>query len=218
MPQLGKMWRHVIISTRRSWLHGEPRGFRSRKHRIHSSGDYKNPPPAGERAGLLRYHRGQCRGPAVRIPKPLRAELGALLVCAVLAAGHRLLVLSVSRKHAHLLLELPRDRATVRAVVGTFKCLRTPRLRRAMPGSVWGEGGKYKPVRDRPHLRSAFRYIRDDQGPGAWTWTFRDPVPSDPRRRKRERTGKRPKTALDPAVRPPRSERTAAREEPRRPQ
>jgi hypothetical protein len=46
------MWRHVIISTRRSWLHGDAREFRSRRHRIHSLGDYRNIPPAGEHAGL----------------------------------------------------------------------------------------------------------------------------------------------------------------------
>jgi hypothetical protein len=26
-------------------------------------------------------------------------------------------------------------------------------------------------------MRSAFIYIRDKQGPGAWVWTFRDPPP-----------------------------------------
>src|SRR5262249_17500638 len=52
MPAEGKLWRHVIISTLNSWLPGDPRGFRAVNHKIHSSGDYKNPPP-GEHAGLL---------------------------------------------------------------------------------------------------------------------------------------------------------------------
>ncbi|HSZ58001.1 MAG TPA: hypothetical protein VK797_20225 [Tepidisphaeraceae bacterium] len=35
MPAPGKKWRHVIINTRSSWLHGDERGFRNRGHRIH---------------------------------------------------------------------------------------------------------------------------------------------------------------------------------------
>ncbi len=54
MPTPGKCWWHNILSTHGSWLPGNPRGFRSRNHRIHSSGDYKNPPPLGEHAGLHR--------------------------------------------------------------------------------------------------------------------------------------------------------------------
>ena len=49
-------WRHVVIGTLRSWNFGDERGFRSRGHRIHSSGDYKNPPPRGEHAKLNEWH------------------------------------------------------------------------------------------------------------------------------------------------------------------
>ncbi len=49
-------WRHIVIGTLRSWLHGDERGFRSRRHRVHSSGDDNDPPPPGEHAGLHRYH------------------------------------------------------------------------------------------------------------------------------------------------------------------
>ncbi|HEX3314753.1 MAG TPA: hypothetical protein VHR72_07680 [Gemmataceae bacterium] len=42
------------LSTYGSWLPGNPRGFRSRKHRIHSSGDYKNPWLMGIEKGELR--------------------------------------------------------------------------------------------------------------------------------------------------------------------
>ena len=48
MPRPNKCWWHVTLSTYGSWLPGDQRGFRSRKHKIHSSGDYKNPPPASE--------------------------------------------------------------------------------------------------------------------------------------------------------------------------
>src|SRR4051812_20633218 len=128
MPHVGKMWRHVIISTRRSWLHGDKRGFRSRRHRLHSSGDYKNPPPAAEHAGLLAYHEKRAKTPRVKIPKRLRAEVGAVLLHTLLNLGHRVLALSVCGKHAHALVELPRLRRDAKAVVGTCKCARSPAL------------------------------------------------------------------------------------------
>jgi hypothetical protein len=175
MPRPGTMWRHVIISTRRSWLHGDPRGFRSRGHRIHSSGDYKDPPPPGEHEGLLKYQQKRARGPVVKIPKQLRREVGL----ALLLAGYRVLVIAVTRKHAHVLEELPQPRRRVVQVVGTWKAARTSAVRKTLPGSIWGEGGKFKPVRNREHLRRAFKYIRDDQGAGAWVWTYRDGVPQE---------------------------------------
>jgi hypothetical protein len=55
MPLPPWTWRHIILNTKNTWLHGDDRGFRDRKHRIHSSGDYKNPPPEGEHPGLHRY-------------------------------------------------------------------------------------------------------------------------------------------------------------------
>jgi hypothetical protein len=173
------MWRHVIISTRRSWLHGDGRGFRTRDHRIHSSGDYRNPPPPAEHAGLEEYHLCRAKGPAVKIPRPLRGEVGMALLCATRVAGTRVLVIAVGQKHAHALVRLPRSRTRAKRVVGKWKTTRTPALRKALPGTIWGQGGKYKPVKTRHHLRAAFKYIRDDQGPGAWVWTYEDAVPDE---------------------------------------
>ena len=50
------LWRHVTLNTKNSWLPGDERGFRNRDHRIHSTGDYKTPPPKQEHAGLRRYN------------------------------------------------------------------------------------------------------------------------------------------------------------------
>ncbi|HZN65536.1 MAG TPA: hypothetical protein VFB66_09555 [Tepidisphaeraceae bacterium] len=174
MPPPGMMWRHVIISTRRSWLHGDARGFRSREHRIHSSGDYRNPPPPGEHAGLLHYHQRRAKGEAIRIPKPLRKEVLRVLLRAIRKSGHRVLVIAVKAKHAHALVELPKDRTHVKRIVGKWKCARSKPIRAHLKGSIWAEGGKYKPVRTRSHQLSAYKYIRDDQGPGARVWTCRE--------------------------------------------
>ncbi len=40
-------WFHCIGGTYGSWLPGDRRGFRTRHHREHVEGDYRNPPPVG---------------------------------------------------------------------------------------------------------------------------------------------------------------------------
>ena len=46
-PRRDWHWYHLILSTYGSWLPGDPRGFRTRHHRFHVEGDYKDPPPPG---------------------------------------------------------------------------------------------------------------------------------------------------------------------------
>lgn len=40
-------WYHCMGHTYGTWLPGDPRSFRTRHHREHIVGDYKNPPPPG---------------------------------------------------------------------------------------------------------------------------------------------------------------------------
>jgi hypothetical protein len=40
-------WYHCMGNTFGTWLPGSPKGFRTRHHREHVQGDYKNPPPNG---------------------------------------------------------------------------------------------------------------------------------------------------------------------------
>jgi hypothetical protein len=40
-------WYHCMGSTYGTWLPGDARGFRTRHHREHIEGDYRNPPPKG---------------------------------------------------------------------------------------------------------------------------------------------------------------------------
>src|ERR1700722_10240396 len=113
-------WRHVIINTHSSWLHGNAKGFRSRDHRIHSSGDYKNPPPAGEHEGLLYYHEDRS-SPKVEIPSEIRGIVGAGLIEYVQQEQYDLLALSVSDLHAHFVVDLPESLPLVKEIVGRAK-------------------------------------------------------------------------------------------------
>jgi REP element-mobilizing transposase RayT len=173
MPATGMCWRHVIVSTLNSWNHGDARGFRSRHHRIHSSGDYKNPPPKGEHAGLLKYQKS-ISGEPIDITEELRAIVGQTVVAMLLEMGFRVLAVSVADRHGHVVVELPVNLAEVKRIVGDAKRKSSRSVKRWLPGRLWSAGGTYKMVTDRSHLKNATEYVLYEQGDDAWTWSFKD--------------------------------------------
>ena len=178
MPEPGTAWRHVILSTLSSWLPGDPRGWRSRRHKRHSSGDYRNPPPEGEHAGLHEYSKRISSGP-VTITRNVRAMIGCALVRTLLDDGHRVLCASVGGRHAHVLVELPDNMPLMRKIVGKAKNRSSRAIKKEMPGRVWGAGGTFKRVRDRSHQVEVFHYILDHASQGAWTWSYREGEPGE---------------------------------------
>lgn len=167
------LWRHIIINTLGTWLHGDERGFRSRKHRIHSSGDYRKPPPAGKHQGLHDYHEERARCEAT-IEKSLRATIGRAIIAHLLAHHYRVLAVAVGKVHTHILVELPEGLRVVKAIVGEAKRRSSRAVKHALPGNVWAAGGTFKIAATKGHLGAANNYILYDQGPLAWTWSFRD--------------------------------------------
>ena len=169
MTASGTLWRHAVLHVRGDWLHGDPRGFRSRDHRIHSTGDYQNPPPAEEHAGLRDWHRG--RSETAR-------ELAADLQLAVLQAfleklkqlRHPIDALSVGQRHVHLLALLPTDVAMTKREVGKLKQYASHKVRARLPGSLWAEGGAFKPCWDVEHRANAKGYILNHLSEGAVVW------------------------------------------------
>src|SRR5204862_5246205 len=65
-------WYHVTNHVYGSWLRGDPRGWRSRHHREHVDGDYKNPPPKGKYDALLEYSKSLMKRDPVKINRDLR--------------------------------------------------------------------------------------------------------------------------------------------------
>jgi REP element-mobilizing transposase RayT len=173
MPAQGHCWWHVILSTHASWLPGDPRGFRSRCHRLHSSGHYHNPPPAGEHDRLYRHNFARS-GPAREIPQGLRSRVGQALLKAVETEQYQLLALAVSGYHAHLLIELPTDPASVKRMVGRLKQRSSHAAREAVAGKLWAKGGRPIRIVDQAHHRRTFYYILGHREQGAWVWSFRD--------------------------------------------
>jgi REP element-mobilizing transposase RayT len=171
-------WLHVVVGTYRSWDFGDERGFRSRKHRIHSSGDYKNRPPKSEHEGLREHFRRNAP-PRVEIPERLRKKLGAAFVRKLIALDCQVIAASVAERHGHFLVEMPYDYNKERFLVGKAKNISSYLVRDELPGRVWAAGGRFKLIKDRRHQLNVFTYISKRQERGAWTWTMFQKLPEE---------------------------------------
>ncbi|WP_428936716.1 hypothetical protein [Fontivita pretiosa] len=169
MPAPGRRWWHVMIGTYCAWLPGDSRGFRSKAHRIHSSGDYRNPPPPSEHAGLRQFHQQRHPDP-VQIPYELRGLVAQTIAQVLHELGLRVLIVSVSAKHAHILGELPLNLREFNRVIGICKNRSSRAIRRTIPGRVWARGDMHRLVRNRAHRKQVYLYLRDRQGPQAVAW------------------------------------------------
>lgn len=167
-------WLHIQWSTFGAWRPGDPRGFRNDRHRIHSSGDYKNPPPAGEHAGLLRYARRVMHREPVALEERLRERARDSIVDKAGRVGLDVACLAVARAHVHLLARFQARKAAVVRVVGQLKRHSSHALREAIPGKLWGAGCHIVAVKDRAHQVTAFNYIvRHAVSEGAAVWDRR---------------------------------------------
>lgn len=71
---------HGICHYFGQWISGDDRGFRSANHKIHSSGDYKNPPPPGEHEGLRHWVQSHMSESPVTLEEPEYPVLGSAFI------------------------------------------------------------------------------------------------------------------------------------------
>ena len=156
-----------------TWLPGDPRGWRDKKHRTHVEGDYKNPPPPGYGDELLERSKSLLKHPPVRLSPPQREVAGRAMVDSLRAGGFEPLVLSLDALHYHILARF-RDRR-VRRFVGQAKLNAWYRLRERWDvKEVWQRLCDVTPIEDREHQVRVFHYIQNHKNVGAWIWTFRE--------------------------------------------
>jgi REP element-mobilizing transposase RayT len=164
-------WYHVIWNTLGSWLPGDPRGFRNRDHRIHSSGDYKNPPPKGEHEDLLRYNNKRSR-PVVKLPPNVRERIADAVAEFFKRRDCRVLAIAVGQAHVHVLVEMVDDYDEAKSIVGKCKLIVSGSIRDRIPGSIWSRGADVNPVETREYQVEVFGYISERQEAGSWVWDF----------------------------------------------
>jgi len=169
-----RRWYHVIVTTYGAWLHGDPRGFRTRHHRQHVAGDYKRPPPAGAYLDLERRTRRALKEPAVTIPVRWRPVVGRALLDRLADLSCLVVALAVGGQHVHLLAKMPSGEA--RPLTGAAKRHAWFELRRAAQWRtrLWGQRCKALAIRSREHQLRVYRYIVRHAEEGAWVWKWGD--------------------------------------------
>ena len=164
-------WYHVILTTYGAWLYGDPRGFRTRHHREHIEGDYKNPPPPGTFAHGEQRSRDSLKQPPVVIPPNLRQVVGLAIKERLTGLGALLIAIAVARQHAHILVKMPMRQR--RAWPGVAKRHAWFVLRgHGWKSKLWGKRGKAVPIRDRAHQLNVYHYIERHARQGAWVWLW----------------------------------------------
>lgn len=171
MPTRWSDWVHAIISIRGSWLPGDPRGLRDHGHRIHSSGDYRRPPPAGEHAGLHRFARARARAPLV-LPPALRRVVADALAEKLMAQHGTVRILAIGRVPGHMLLKTGNRDA--KPLIGRAKQFASHRVRHALPGNIWAQGCHVVRIRNRSHYARVVAYIAQHEDDAAADWIHPD--------------------------------------------
>ena len=154
------------------WLPGDKRGWRSRHHKVHVDGDYKNPPPPGVDDGLREHAERVMGQSAVILDTRQRRIAGEALVEMLLKQDVELLALSLDAIHYHLLARF--GGRSARQIVGRAKKHATFVLRDGgHEGPAWGKRSRVLPIQDRDHQVNVFNYIVRHTDKGAWTWRFK---------------------------------------------
>jgi hypothetical protein len=161
-------WYHVVLTTYGNWLPGDSRGFRTRHHRQHVEGDYKNP-PQDDYMGLLAQSAAQMVYPSARISQDYRETVGLALVDRLHRLGGFVLTIAVSNTHIHLLVKLPSQET--RRWIGLAKKHAWFEMRDAgWQAKLWAKRGKIQPIHNRKHQQNCFAYILRHIHEDAWVW------------------------------------------------
>jgi hypothetical protein len=95
-------WFHCMANTYGTWLPGDERGWRSRNHRQHVDGDYKQPPPQND-SRLHRAAQSRMKREPVFLSLAARRTAVQVIATSLCNMGVQTLVASVSRAHLHVL-------------------------------------------------------------------------------------------------------------------
>jgi len=164
-------WYHTQIWLYGHWLPGEARGFRSKDHRVHSSGDYKRRPPVGEHAGLYRHAAGLLKAQPISLAMPQRACVGSLIVRWFEKKRISLAAVSVGGAHAHVLCLLPiGDEDKTVGKVKRYASTESSRRDPTIPPKLFAAKGEPKRVDTWRYFTVSHEYVLDHASEGAWVW------------------------------------------------
>jgi hypothetical protein len=105
------LWFHVVLTAYGAWLPGDPRGFRTRHHREHVEGDYKNPPPPGVYEARHAKSKQLLKFPPMIFPTEHRKTIGMAAKDKIEKLGGQVIAIAVADKHVHFLAKMPWNKA-----------------------------------------------------------------------------------------------------------
>ena len=173
-------WFHCMFNTYGTC--GDPRGFRTRHHREHVDGDYKNPPPNGKYDKLYKQSKRLMNRESVHIASD-RQQFVLDEVCGKLVLlGVQIIAAILDDHHLHLLARFE-DRQP-RRWIGMAK-KHASHMCRGFPdyqaGGLWGKRCECLPIERQSHQRETFFYLLEHHLRGATVWVapeFRVKLPS----------------------------------------
>ena len=164
---------HGICHFHGQWIPGDERGWRSRGQKRHSSGDYHDPPPPNEHAGLRRYVKALMKRPPIVLNLDECGLVGRAFIDRLQDLSSDVYVLACSPTHLHVLCTIIEEdliRQLGRAKQYASLKLTTRR------GQLWGERAKIVHIRDEEHAENVFAYIcHHAVNDHAWLWRWDDP-------------------------------------------
>jgi REP element-mobilizing transposase RayT len=164
-------WYHVMGHTYGTWLPGDPKGFRTRDHRMHVEGDYRNPPPQGKYDGLHEHAKRAMKRDAVFLDWAQRKRALDELVASLQRRHFGIQVFSVDRIHLHGLVRFPdRDPKRWLGIAKKESSHYCKQTGHAPAGGFWATGSKCLPIRDQEHYHKTSGYIADHIHQGAVVW------------------------------------------------
>lgn len=173
-------WYHCMGNTYGTWLPGDPRGFRTRWHREHVEGDYRNPPPTGKYSQRLEDSKNLMSREPVLLSQEQRRRAVVELVKSLEKWKIELRILSVDRVHLHCLARFPDHNP--RHFLGLAKKESSAYMKLdglAPHGGLWGTKCECIPVSNRGHFATVEDYIADHERKGAVLWKKPPPASID---------------------------------------
>jgi hypothetical protein len=169
-------WIHFVETVYGAWLYGDTRGFRTRHHREHVEGDYKNPPPTEKYGPEWQRSIESLKQPPAVLTPAWRPIIGAAVRDRLTDLGAFVLCLAQGGQHLHLLAKLPLG-VDARIWMGLAKKHSAFEAKgKGWQGKLWGKRGKEVRVRDRAHQLNVYGYILDHAKEGAWVWVWKKPT------------------------------------------
>jgi hypothetical protein len=157
--------------TYATWLPGDPRGFRTKRHRAHVDGDYKSPPPRGKYDGLQQYSKSIMKRPPVYLNAKQRLAAVKLFVESMERREIEVVVASIDSIHFHVLARIADRRADFWTGVAkreTSHYMKTAGI--GIVGGLWASQSKSEPIRNRAHQLATAKYIWKHRQQAAAVW------------------------------------------------